>query len=155
MIMSNQDQQCPEEALVQCSKCKGEGIISVGDSDIMCPRCWGKGKTDWVSNITGSKDYKPMYGIFGVSGYQGVSGHTGVSGYQGTSGFSSYIFQSGPSPPPSIQHGVPIIHPPSISIPQYSPPVTNVSIPEPKPTKRSRLFQKIKDNMIEKLNELL
>jgi hypothetical protein len=170
--MSDQGQQCPEEALVQCNKCKGKGAISVGehpyDIKVMCPRCLGKGKTDWVSNITGSNDYRPMSGgingmsgYAGVSGYAGHSGYTGVSGVQGISGFSfygvqsGYNFQSGPSPPAPIQQGVPIIHPPSISIPQYSPSVVNVPISEPKPTKRSRLLQKIRDNTIQKLNELL
>lgn len=68
----------PESKNITCSKCGGAGSIGIQRETInyeppnqnkmntqyeislefiyMCPKCRGKGKVDWVSNIVGSKE---------------------------------------------------------------------------------------------------
>ena len=159
--------QVPEEALVTCSRCDGTGkdkrlkenvgISSYGISGYqVCPRCRGTGKTDWVSNITGSNDiewwsgisgYTGVSGVSGLSGYAGVSGFSGISGSTGVSfyGVSGMVGTTGYSKPPPLQGHVTI-----------SPPNPIATFPSvPKPSKRDRLLQKIRDNTVKKINDFL
>ena len=127
----SKDKVLEDESLVECSRCKGEGRIPNILSHEMfqdtrshetCPRCWGKGKTDWVSNITGSNDINLFDYTSGCSGYSGISGLTGMSGFAGMSGVSGQIsqvysggsyysgylsYQSGYSPSNSYNGGIP------------------------------------------------
>lgn len=44
-----------------CDKCGGEGAIihnKIEVMDYMCPKCKGRGRVDWVENITGVKKRK-------------------------------------------------------------------------------------------------
>jgi hypothetical protein len=160
MMGYNQD-QAPEEALVKCSRCDGTGkdkrLKNTDPSGNgisgyqVCPRCRGSGKTDWVSNITGSNDIERWSGY---SGYTGTSGGPGVSGAPGSSGFtviSGFLFSGVSGMSGVIGNSKPPI--PTLTTPASKTLVTFPSVP--KPDKRSKLLQKVRDNAIQKINDLL
>ena len=52
-----------EEGEVICSRCKGEGctpFVDYQSAQNTCPKCWGEGKLDWISNAMGERP-KPNY----------------------------------------------------------------------------------------------
>jgi len=52
-----------KEGEIVCDKCSGTGRTEVKRNSInfyasgMCPKCLGKGKLDWIENITGIKRF--------------------------------------------------------------------------------------------------
>jgi RecJ-like exonuclease len=69
------------ESEVKCDQCNGEGTIQHG---IICKKCWGEGKLDWVSNVMRSNDIftwaqQPLKmcefkGVITINNIEGVSG---------------------------------------------------------------------------------
>jgi len=62
------------DKLISCSKCNGEGWLPPGKDDdenvikVICPKCHGHKKVDWVENVVGKKIPKTdIYEFFEVA----------------------------------------------------------------------------------------
>ena len=66
------------ESEVKCDQCDGTGVLSQG---WMCPKCYGKGKLDWVTNAMGGQITDLWYVPVGT--YRGKV-YVDVDGVSGT-----------------------------------------------------------------------
>lgn len=70
-----------EEGEVLCDVCNGFGYDNNPNfGPIVCKKCQGIGKLDWIERIVGRKEITPYSGVSGVASYSGMSGSPGVYG---------------------------------------------------------------------------
>ena len=87
------------EGEVLCDVCNGFGYENNPHfGPIICKKCQGAGKLDWIERIVGKKEdpftfssYSGVTSYAGISGWQGLSGASGTPGVSGVPGLSGFI----------------------------------------------------------------